>query len=104
MTKDHTFVQSLVDAGEITKEEAAVHPRRNLMMRAIDGIHAVDVDLSVREAHVGDRFLLCSDGLCGVIDDESIAAALASDDIVNAVTSLSRCATVRTIWRRPLLQ
>jgi len=88
MTKDHTFVQSLVDSGEITKEEAAVHPRRNLMMRAIDGIHAVEVDLSVREARVGDRFMLCSDGLCGVIDDDAIVAALESDDIVNAVTRL----------------
>lgn len=88
MTKDHTFVQSLVDAGEITKEEAAVHPRRNLMMRAIDGIHAVEVDLSVREARIGDRFMLCSDGLCGVIDDDAIIAALESSDIVNAVTQL----------------
>jgi protein phosphatase len=51
MTKDHTFVQTLVDSGELTLEEAAVHPRRNLMMRAIDGIHAVEVDLSVRETN-----------------------------------------------------
>ncbi len=53
MTKDHTFVQTLDDSGEITIEEAAVHPRRNLMMRAIDGIHAVEVDLSVRETREG---------------------------------------------------
>jgi protein phosphatase len=88
LTKDHTFVQSLVDAGEITREQAAVHPRRNLMMRAIDGIHAVDVDLSVREARVGDRLLLCSDGLCGVLGDDDIVAALATPDIVNAVSRL----------------
>jgi len=88
MTKDHTFVQTLVDSGEITQAEAAVHPRRNLMMRAIDGIHAVDVDLSIREAHLGDRFLVCSDGLCGVIDSESIAACLAADDLTRAVTEL----------------
>lgn len=88
LTKDHTFVQTLVDSGQITREEAAVHPRRNLMMRAIDGIHAVEVDLSVREARVGDRYLLCSDGLCGVLADEVIAEHLAADDLTSAVTAL----------------
>ena len=88
ITKDHTFVQTLVDAGEITKAEAANHPRRNLMMRAIDGIHAVDVDLSVREAKVGDRLLLCSDGLCGVVSEEEIRIALGAADLTNAVTEL----------------
>ena len=88
MTKDHTFVQTLVDSGEITPEEAAVHPRRNLMMRAIDGIHAVEVDLSVRETREGDRYLLCSDGLCGVIDANQIAECLAYEDLTQAVTLL----------------
>lgn len=88
ITKDHTFVQTLVDAGEITKAEAAVHPRRNLMMRAIDGIHAVDVDLSVREAKVGDRLLLCSDGLCGVVAEEEMRIALSASDLTSAVTEL----------------
>ena len=88
MTKDHTFVQTLVDSGEITIEEAAVHPRRNLMMRAIDGIHAVEVDLSVRETREGDRYLLCSDGLCGVIDANQIAECLAHEDLTQAVTQL----------------
>ena len=88
MTKDHTFVQSLVDSGEITLAEAAVHPKRNLMMRAIDGIHAVEVDLSVRETRVGDRYLLCSDGLCGVIDTQTISEALSATDLTNAVTLL----------------
>ena len=88
LTKDHTFVQTLVDAGQITPDEAAVHPRRNLMMRAIDGIHAVEVDLSVREARLGDRFLLCSDGLCGVLTHEAIAVVMASDNITQCVTDL----------------
>ena len=88
MTKDHTFVQTLVDSGEITLEEAAVHPRRNLMMRAIDGIHAVEVDLSVRETREGDRYLLCSDGLCGVIDSSQISQCLATADLTQAVTLL----------------
>ena len=88
MTKDHTYVQSLVDTGEITADEAIMHPRRNLLMRAIDGIHAVEVDLSVREARIGDRFLLCSDGLCGVISDEKIADALLLSDPTQSVTEL----------------
>jgi protein phosphatase len=88
MTKDHTFVQSLVDSGEITMAEAAVHPKRNLMMRAIDGIHAVEVDLSVRETRAGDRYLLCSDGLCGVIDTQTISDALSATDLTHAVTLL----------------
>ncbi len=92
ITKDHTFVQTLVDAGEITKDEAAVHPRRNLMMRAIDGIHAVEVDLSVREAKIGDRLLLCSDGLCGVVPEEEIRIALGAADLTSAVTELIDCA------------
>lgn len=88
MTKDHTYVQTLVDSGEITLEEAAVHPRRNLMMRAIDGIHAVEVDLSMRETRLGDRYLLCSDGLCGVIDSNQIADCLSAKDLTQAVTLL----------------
>jgi len=88
ISKDHTYVQTLVDSGEITASEASVHPRRNLLMRAIDGIHAVEVDLSVREVHIGDRLLLCSDGLCGVISDEQIAIALQLSDATQAVTEL----------------
>lgn len=92
ITKDHTYVQSLVDSGQITLAEAAVHPRRNLLMRAIDGIHAVDVDLSVREARLGDRYLLCSDGLCGVVSEETITAALENIDLTGAVTELIEAA------------
>ena len=88
LTKDHTYVQSLVDAGEITLAEAAVHPRRNLMMRAIDGIHPADPDLSIREAQLGDRYLLCSDGLCGVIPEELIGECLLSEDLPDVVTRL----------------
>ena len=65
LTRDHTYVQTLIDSGRITAEEAARHPRRNLLMRAIDGGHPAEPDLSVREARAGDRFLVCSDGLSG---------------------------------------
>lgn len=85
---DHTYVQSLVDSGEITQAEAAVHPRRNLLIRAIDGIHEVAVDVDLIEVQLGDRFLLCSDGLTGVISDVEISKQLAKPDLTIAVAQL----------------
>lgn len=88
LTHDHTYVQTLVDAGSITEEEAAVHPRRSLIMRALDGINPVEPDLSVREARLGDRYLLCSDGLSGVMTADEIATRLRAKDPTGAVTAL----------------
>ena len=85
---DHTYVQSLVDSGEITTEEAAIHPRRNLLIRAIDGIHDVAMDIDQLDAELGDRFLLCSDGLTGVISDNLIAQQLRNKDLTVAVAQL----------------
>lgn len=89
ITKDHTYVQSLIDAGKITQEEARVHPRRSLILRAIDGNQVPERDLSVREAQLGDRYLLCSDGLSGVLSDDEIAEILKTiTDPTAAVTAL----------------
>jgi serine/threonine protein phosphatase PrpC len=88
ISRDHTYVQTLIDSGRITPEEALTHPRRNLLMRAIDGVHPAEPDLSVREAHVGDRFLVCSDGLSGYVSDEHMAELLALPDATAAVTAL----------------
>ncbi|MEY2634320.1 MAG: hypothetical protein RIS75_260 [Actinomycetota bacterium] len=88
ITTDHTYVQTLVDSGEITTEEAAVHPRRNLLMRAIDGIHDVSIDVKVLDVEVGDRFLICSDGLTGVVSNERIAQVLFNSDLTYAVSTL----------------
>jgi PPM family protein phosphatase len=71
ITHDHTVVQSLLDEGRITPEEAASHPQRSLLLRAIDGT-AVDLDTSLHDARAGDRYLLCSDGLTGVVSTEMI--------------------------------
>jgi protein phosphatase len=71
ITHDHTVVQSLLDEGRITPEEAASHPQRSLLLRAIDGT-AVDLDTSLHDARAGDRYLLCSDGLTGVVSIEMI--------------------------------
>ena len=88
LTHDHTYVQSLVDAGRITEEEASIHPRRSLMLRALDGLHPVEADLSVREVRPGDRLMLCSDGLSGVMSADEISAALGEGDPTGAVTRL----------------
>jgi serine/threonine protein phosphatase PrpC len=88
LTHDHTYVQTLVDAGRITADEAVVHPRRNLLMRAIDGSPPVEADLSIREARLGDRYLLCSDGLSGVLPESDLAEVLCLGDPTGAVTAL----------------
>ncbi|WP_433248460.1 Stp1/IreP family PP2C-type Ser/Thr phosphatase [Streptosporangium sp. CA-135522] len=78
ITHDHTLVQSLVDDGRITLEEAATHPQRSILLRALDGSGEVDPDLSLREAQVGDRYLLCSDGLSGVVSAETLHHTLST--------------------------
>jgi PPM family protein phosphatase len=75
ITKDDTFVQSLIDEGRITEEEAHTHPQRSLLLRAITG-QEVEPSLTIREARAGDRYLLCSDGLSGVVSDETLAETL----------------------------
>jgi len=80
ITHDHTLVQQLVDDGRITPEEAATHPQRSILLRALDGSGEVDPDLTLREAQVGDRYLLCSDGLSGVVSAETMHATLTNVD------------------------
>jgi protein phosphatase len=92
ITHDHTFVQTLVDEGRITEEEAGHHPQRSLIMRALDGRGTVDMDLSVREVRAGDRYLLCSDGLSGVVPREVLAETLAEGDPENAADKLIQLA------------
>src|SRR5262245_42263657 len=75
ITRDDTYVQLLVDEGRISADEANTHPQRSLLMRALDGRDA-DPEYSVRQAVPGDRYLLCSDGLSGVVSDETIAGTM----------------------------
>ncbi|MDE3724454.1 Stp1/IreP family PP2C-type Ser/Thr phosphatase [Nocardiopsis sp. N85] len=79
ITHDHTLVQTLVDEGKITEEEVATHPQRSLILRALDGKSPVDPDISISEAKVGDRYLLCSDGLSGVVSKKTIHETLATE-------------------------
>ena len=78
LTKDHTFVQSLIDEGRITEDEASVHPHRNLILKALDGIHEAEPDLFHIGLAAGDRILLCSDGASGVLDDGRLADILST--------------------------
>ena len=77
ITHDDTYVQSLVDSGKLTAEEASHHPRRSMILRAMDGSQ-VDPDISIREARKGDRYLLCSDGLSDVVTATTLHEALSS--------------------------
>jgi protein phosphatase len=79
ITHDDTFVQSLIDDGRITEEEANSHPQRSLLLRALNG-QDVEPDLSMRDARAGDRYLLCSDGLSGVVTFETLDAAMRDPD------------------------
>jgi len=77
VTADHTFVQRLVDSGRITEEEAAVHPRRSVLMRVLGDVDATpEIDTSIMATQPGDRWLLCSDGLSSYVSTEKILSAL----------------------------
>ena len=76
LTEDHTLVQALIDQGRITREDVATHPHRSVITRAIGVAGDVEIDSQRLTLHDGDRLLLCSDGLSGVVDDDTIATVL----------------------------
>ena len=77
ITKDHTFVQRLLDEGRLTEDEAERHPQRSVLMRVLGDVDAdPELDLSLRPAHPGDRWMLCSDGLSGLVSLDTIDATL----------------------------
>ena len=80
ITHDHSVVQSLIDAGRLTPEEAVTHPQRSLLLRALGapGDDAGKPDLSLHEALAGDRYLLCSDGLTSVVPVATIRETLSA--------------------------
>ncbi|MGO2097206.1 MAG: PP2C family protein-serine/threonine phosphatase, partial [Candidatus Microbacterium stercoravium] len=77
ITTDHTFVQRLVETGRITPEEARFHPRRSVLMRVLGDMDAQpEVDTFIMPTRPGDRWMLCSDGMSGVVDEAHIAKAM----------------------------
>ena len=90
LTSDHTFVQSLIDEGRITEDDARTHPHRNLILKALDGVHEVDPDLFTVELAERDRILLCSDGASGSLDNGRLADILSTGSPDFAAVELVR--------------
>jgi serine/threonine protein phosphatase PrpC len=80
ISHDHTMVQALVDAGRMTPEEAATHPRRAYVLRALQSGNSHDPDLSWHQASIEDRYLLCSDGLTDYVHIEDVHETLLSTE------------------------
>lgn len=79
MTTDHSYVQHLIDTGRISESEARNHPQRNVVMRVLGDFDINSrPDIAVRKAHPSDRWLLCSDGLCGVLEDSTLQEVLST--------------------------
>ncbi len=92
LTHDHTMVQQLVDEGQITPEEALNHPRRSVLMRALSTDHPPEPDLDRIEIRAGDRFLLCSDGVTAVLDDDALREQVGNgqpDEVVARLIELA---------------
>ncbi len=92
VSTDHTFVQSLVDEGKISRDEARVHPHRSLLLRALLGRDDNEADYNWLQPMLGDRYLLCSDGLSDMVGDNVIEMALSAETIDMAATELIRLA------------
>ena len=89
ITSDHTFVQRLVDTGRITEEEALVHPRRSVLMRVLGDVEQFpEVDLETFETKPGDRWMVCTDGLSGVVPEGLMHRILLSKSTVQEATDL----------------
>jgi protein phosphatase len=88
ISKDQTYIQNLIDNKEITEQEAKIHPQRSLLLQAIDGSSDIVPEIKNLEVKVGDKLLLCSDGLTNVVNDSEILNIINSFDVVGAVSAL----------------
>ncbi len=78
LTNDHSFVAELIKNGSITEEEAKIHPQRNVLTRALGTEGHLEFEVNSFSTHSGDKFLLCSDGLTGIVDERKIKEILMS--------------------------
>ncbi len=93
VTRDHSLVAEMMEAGELTPEDAALHPYRSVITRALGLDRSVDVDRFQIGLHDGDRLLLCTDGLTGMIEDDDISRILdANNNPAEAVSALVEAA------------
>ena len=95
LTTDHSVVAEMQRRGLISADEAAIHPRRNEILRSVGVLPAVEVEVAAVEVAPGDRFVLCSDGLSGVVGDDEIAAVVQSETPGTAVDVLIQMANER---------
>lgn len=87
LTRDHSWVQSLVDEGKISEQEALTHPHRSLLMKVLNGQPSHTPDFELVDAALGDRLLFCSDGLSGMVPDDVIAKLLTSGDDLDTIAA-----------------
>ena len=92
ITQDHSLVEEMVRSGLITAEEARVHPRRNIITRALGTQGENAPDLLAADVKPGDVWLLCSDGLTGMVEDAEIERVLAAQPLEQAADTLLRMA------------
>ena len=92
ITDDHSLVAELYRLGQLTKEQAANHPMRNVITRAVGTEENIDTDLIVEERFKGDLWLICSDGLYGMVPDDQIEATLAAHTPARAADLLMEMA------------
>jgi protein phosphatase len=92
VTRDQTYVQTLVDAGLLSRADARTHPRKNVVVNALDAGTAAAPDVTMVELEVGDRFLLCSDGLTDLVADDVLAGCLDGADPDGAAERLVEAA------------
>ncbi len=92
LTRDHSLLQELLNSGRITEEQAAGHPQGNVITRAVGADGELDLDKLTGQLLPGDRFLLCSDGLCKTLGEAEIAAILADASEDSATEALIRSA------------
>jgi len=111
ITHDHSVVDRLVDTGQLTPEEAADHPQKNVLYRAIGQSGALDVDTHVRKIGEGDYLLLCSDGLWGLVGEPTMVNLIRGEtslqeacrELVAAANEAGGSDNITAIlWRSPL--
>ena len=83
ITNDHSFVMEMVKQGRITLEEARVHPKRNIITRAVGTEETIDVDTIIKDLNERDVVLICSDGLSGMVCDDEIERIIKENEDVN---------------------
>jgi len=93
ITADHTYVQHLVDTGQLSPDARSTHPWRNVVLRSVDGDpEGGGLDVVRLDMVLGDRLLLCSDGLTDLVDDARIAAVMTTEDPESAAATLTQLA------------